>query len=97
VTRARRDGFGVIGIGAAACIACCAGPILGFLGGLGVVGLVSTILVGAGGLALTAVAVAGWIVVRRRRTCGAPRQHPVAVGDPIRRTSAVEHVALEVE
>ncbi len=31
----KRDGATVVGLGAAACVACCAGPILAFLGGIG--------------------------------------------------------------
>ncbi|MCU1503162.1 MAG: hypothetical protein JWM12_2516, partial [Ilumatobacteraceae bacterium] len=31
----KREGAAVIGAGAAACAACCAGPILGFLGAVG--------------------------------------------------------------
>ena len=32
-----RRAAGVVGLGAAACAACCAGPILAFLGGLSIV------------------------------------------------------------
>ena len=42
-----------LGLGAAACVACCAGPILAFLGGLGIAGLASTLLIGAAGLLIT--------------------------------------------
>jgi hypothetical protein len=74
------DGFGVLGIGAVACLACCAGPILAFLGGLGVAGLASTLLLGAGGLLITVAAVATFIVVRRRRdACAVPEGGAVAV------------------
>ncbi len=74
------DGFGVLGIGAAACLACCAGPILAFLGGVGIAGLASTVAIGAAGLLITVAAVAAVVVVRRRRTtCLVPGEGPVAV------------------
>ena len=81
--KANEDGFGILGIGAAACVACCAGPILAFLGGLGIA---STLLIGTLGLLITAAAVAATVVVRRRRaTCEVPADGPVAVAIPIRR------------
>lgn len=64
----RRGSFGVLGVGAAACAACCAPPVLAFLGGLGLAGLASTLIFGALGLILVAVAVAGVVLVRRHRT-----------------------------
>ncbi len=45
--RTDKDRFSVLGLGVAACAACCAGPILAFLGGLGVAGLASTWLTAA--------------------------------------------------
>ena len=45
----RRDGLSIVGLGAAACVACCAGPLLAFLGGLTIAGTVSTVFVGGGG------------------------------------------------
>ena len=36
MTTSNRSGLGVLGFGAAACAVCCAGPILAFLGGVGV-------------------------------------------------------------
>ena len=71
--KASNDGFSVLGIGVAACLACCAGPILFVLGGLGIAGIASTLLVGAVGLLITALAVAGFLRFRRRRpaTCEA--------------------------
>jgi len=68
--QARRDGFGILGIGAAACVACCAGPILGVLGGLSILGLASTFVVGLAGLAVTIAAVVGVaLILARRRSC----------------------------
>lgn len=65
--RTAKDGLGLLGFGAAACLACCAGPILAFLGGLSVAGVASTWLIGSAGLVVAAVAAAALVVVRRRR------------------------------
>jgi hypothetical protein len=82
--------FGILGIGAAACAACCAGPILGFIAATG--------LLTAGGLALFGtigllVAIPGITLIARRRrqppTC-APSDEPVAVPTPARRLDGVK-------
>ncbi len=72
--RRTNDSLRVLGIGAAACVACCAGPLLAFLGGLGVAGLASTLVIGTGGFLIAAVAlIALLLVLRRHRTaCPAP-------------------------
>lgn len=83
---ASKDGFSVLGLGAAACVACCAGPILAFLGGLGIAGVASTLVIGATGFLITVAAVAAIVVVRRRRTsCEVRDDGPVAVTIPTRR------------
>lgn len=64
--KASKDGFSPLGLGAAACVACCAGPILAFFGGLGIAGLASTLLIGTLGLLISAAAIAAVVVVRRR-------------------------------
>lgn len=83
---ARRGGFGVLGIGAAACLACCALPILAFLGGLSLAGAVSSWFIGGTGLI---VAGSAYLVVRRPRRpgCDAEPAEPVAVDPPRRRVS----------
>ena len=87
MTRPARDGFGVLGVGAAACAACCAGPILAFLGGLGIAGLASTLVIGLGGLVITGAVIAGWVALRRpRRRRPVPLDQPVAVATPTPRT-----------
>ena len=63
----RKEGFSLLGVSIAACVACCAGPILGVLGGIGVAGLASTVVVGATGLVIAAVAASAFVLVRRRR------------------------------
>ena len=83
----KKDGLSILGFGAAACVACCAGPILAFFGGLGIAGLASTLLIGSVGLVIVAAAVAGFLVTRRRRQAGCeiPASEPVAVAAPSRR------------
>jgi hypothetical protein len=86
LTKTSKDGFSVLGLAAAACLACCAGPILALLSGLGIAGLASTLLVGATGLLITVAAVAAIVVVRRRRpSCDVPDAGPVPVAVPTRR------------
>ncbi len=80
--RSAKDGLGIVGFGAAACVACCAGPILAFLGGLSIAGIASTWLIGGAGLAIAAVAAAAFSVVRRRgqrSACAGPDPEPVPV------------------
>ena len=79
MTKDRKEAFSLVGIGAAACVACCIGPILAFLGGLGVAGVASTKVIGSAGLAITAVAVVALVAVRRRKTpCAVDEPTPVA-------------------
>jgi hypothetical protein len=80
------SGAGMLGLGAVACLACCAGPVLAFLGGLGVAGLASAVFIGGVGLAVTAAAIAAFVVVDRgRSSCPVPDERPVAVAAPTRR------------
>jgi mercuric ion transport protein len=77
--------FGLLGIGAAACIACCAGPILAFLGGLGVAGALATVIVGGLGLVVAALAATASLVARRRRAACAVPHADVPIAAPTRR------------
>jgi Flp pilus assembly protein TadB len=61
-----KAGLGLVGAGAAACAACCAGPIVGFLAAIGIASVAGVIVFGALGL-LVVVAVAGVFWQRRRR------------------------------
>lgn len=56
-------GFGTLG--AAACVACCAGPVLGFLAAIGVGTALGVIALGAAGLAIAILAIVP--ITRRRR------------------------------
>jgi hypothetical protein len=67
-TDRRRGGVKALGLGALACLGCCAGPILAFLGGLSIAGLASTAVIGIAGLAIAISAAVGYLAVRRRRT-----------------------------
>jgi hypothetical protein len=56
----------IVGVGAAACAVCCAGPILGFLALIGLGTIAGALLFGALGLVIAAVSV--FVVLRRRRS-----------------------------
>jgi hypothetical protein len=76
--RAWRDGAGFLGLGVAACAVCCAGPLLGVLGAVGlgaVLAVVAGSLVATGVLALLAVPL---VAHRRRRRPAGPV--PVSLG-----------------
>jgi hypothetical protein len=64
---ANRDTASVVGIGVVACAACCAGPIVGALGaiGIGIGTLAGAMVFGAGAL-VVAVIVATVLLGRRR-------------------------------
>jgi hypothetical protein len=78
--------FGILGIGAAACVACCAGPILAFIAATGLLTVTGLALFGTVGVIIAIPGIA--LIVRRRRqpsTC-TPASEPVAVAAPARRT-----------
>jgi hypothetical protein len=84
----RSGSFSVVGVGIAACAACCAGPILALLGGLSLAGAVGSLLIGIAGLAVALVAGIAFFVMhgrRRRRSCSTERPAPVPVASPTRR------------
>ncbi|MGZ4723496.1 MAG: hypothetical protein ACXVH5_07480 [Ilumatobacteraceae bacterium] len=59
----KRDSAAIVGVGAVACAACCAGPLIGFFGALGLLAGVALF----GIISLAVAVVASFIVVRRRR------------------------------
>jgi len=88
VSRAKKDGLGVLRVGAVACVACCAGPILALLGGLSAAELASTVFIGGVGVVIVVVAATALFVLRRRRandTCVVEAAAPVPVGAPRRK------------
>ena len=80
----KKENAAIVGVGAVACAACCAGPIIGFFGALGL--LAGIALFGTIGVALAAIALL--ILMRRRRRQAAASTTagtPVAVGiTPVR-------------
>ena len=87
-TREKRKALGILGFGAAACVACCIGPILAVLGAITAAGVISTLAIGAAGLAIAAAGAVAFVAVRRRRPAGCQpaSNEPVAVASPTRRT-----------
>lgn len=77
----KKENAAIVGVGAVACAACCAGPIIGFLGALGL--LAGVALFGTVGLAAAAIVLL--ILVRRRR-----RQSAVCI------TTDATSVAVEI-
>lgn len=61
-----KAGLGILGAGAAACAACCAGPILGFLAATGIASVLGAVAFGIVGL-IVVLAVAAVLCQRRRR------------------------------
>ena len=82
---AKRDSAAVVGVGAAACVACCVGPIIGLLAAVGIGSAVSVLLFGAVGLIAAVIVGAMFLQRRRRRRC-APAAEIVAVPVPTVRT-----------
>lgn len=82
--RVRRAGMSrreLLGLGAVACVACCAGPLLAATGVIAALGLVGTMLYGAGALAISSAVLAAVLAVRRHRTDRARSgSRPVTLG-----------------
>ncbi len=57
----------LLGFAAAACVACCIGPVVGALGAIATLSFVATMLIGSAGLLIAAAAIALVFVLRRRR------------------------------
>ena len=75
---------GAVGVGAAACLACCAGPILGALSAVGIASAVGYLVAGSVAIVVGVVATA-FVIARRRRRCHAcdrPSSSVVIVGAP---------------
>jgi hypothetical protein len=77
-----KKGAGILGLGAAACAACCAGPILGVIAAAGFLTAAAYVAVGVIGLAI-AVPFAVWTIRRRRAKAACevpPSPTPVEMG-----------------
>lgn len=66
---AAKQNAGVVGLGIAACAACCAGPILGFLAAIGLGTALGVAVFGTAGLAIALLAIVP--IMRRRRQAAA--------------------------
>lgn len=82
----RRDNATILGVGAAACVACCAGPILALLGAIGLGTVLGVLLFGAAGLTVAAIGAVILIPRRRRRQACEISDAPVPVEMPKVRT-----------
>lgn len=79
-----KAGLGVLGVGVAACAACCAGPVLGFLAATGIASALGAVAFGTVGL-LVVLAVAAVVYQRRRRTaraCAPTPSGPIPLDAP---------------
>lgn len=79
----KRENAAIVGVGAAACAACCAGPIIGLLAAIGLGTAAGFAMFGS--IALLVGAIAVIVVVRRRRRRAASCEGvttPVAVEMP---------------
>jgi hypothetical protein len=65
----RKESAAIVGVGAAACVACCAGPILGFLAAIGLGTIAGVLVFGVVGLAIAAVGILFVLRRRRRASC----------------------------
>lgn len=63
---AKKENTAIIGVGVAACVVCCAGPILGVLAAIGLGTAAGFALFGTIAILVGAAAIA-FVVVRRRR------------------------------
>ena len=75
-SQGRRDRFSPLGIGVAACAACCVGPVLAFVGGVTVAGIAGTLVFGAVALVLTILVAVAALAARRRRADACPTAVP---------------------
>ena len=64
----KKEGAAIVGVGAAACAACCIGPILGFLGAIGLGTITGVLLFGIAGLLIAVTGIAVFTLRRRRRS-----------------------------
>jgi len=79
-----KAGAGALGVGAAACVACCAGPIVGALSAIGIASATGYLVAGSAALVVGVLA-AVLVVTRRRRranACAARTDTPAFVAAP---------------
>lgn len=78
--RTTKQGVGMLGVGAAACAACCAPPVIAFLAAASVGTLIGVALFGMLGLTVAVVAVLAYTQRQRARRNVAESPVPVSVG-----------------
>ena len=64
----KKQDLALVGAGAAACVVCCAGPILGFLAAIGLATVLGVIVFGTIGLVIAGGGITVLVQRRRRRT-----------------------------
>ena len=83
----KKETAAIVGVVAAACAACCAGPVVGFLAAIGFGTAIGVALFGTVSLAIAAIVAV--ILVRRRRASAAcvnsSTVAPVEISTPTRR------------
>lgn len=84
-TSPAKAGAGVLGVGVAACAACCAGPILGALSAIGIASAAGYLVAGSFAIVAGLLAAALVLVRRRRRraACVTPANTVAFVEAPI--------------
>lgn len=84
---AKKENAAIVGVGIAACAACCAGPIIGILAAIGLGTAVGFALFGSAAIVVGAIAII-LVLRRRRRRADActTTSAPVAVDMPTVRT-----------
>ena len=82
----KKENAAIVGVGVAACAACCAGPILGFLAAIGLGTAVGFALFGSAALVIAAIAIVVVLRRRRQRTDACTTSAPVTVDMPTVRT-----------
>lgn len=76
---AKQENGAIVGVGIAACAACCAGPILGVLAAIGLGTAAGVALFGVVAVVIGAVAAGIVLVRRRRKSACSPADPSVAV------------------
>jgi hypothetical protein len=86
--REHRGAARIIGLGAAACVACCAGPIVAFVGGVALFGAIGAKFIGIAALLVASGVIVAMLALRRRRSGCESRTAPVPMDVPVRRRTA---------
>jgi len=77
-----KAGLGLVRVGAAACAACCTGPILGFLTAAGIASVAGALIFGVAGLAVVVIVTGAMWIRRLRRRCEPATPGSVSLPEP---------------